>query len=77
MPQVHLKSARKRVSVPTIAGLIQRYTGMGMVEARRLAERVVAGKTATVHTDDHDAAFDLTDQLMTFGVEAEADEGDY
>jgi hypothetical protein len=40
--------------------------GMGMVEACKLAEQVVEGKPATIRTDGHDAAFDLTDKLMSF-----------
>ena len=77
MPQVHLRRVRHRVSVETIAGLIQRYTGKGMVESRNIARQVVEGKSVSVYSDDLDAVFDLADQLISFGVEAEADEGDY
>jgi hypothetical protein len=74
---VHMKRVRHRVNVETSAGLIQRYTGKGMVEARGLAQQVADGKPVTVYSDDVDAVFDLADQLTSFGVDAEADEGDY
>lgn len=78
MPQVHLKGVRNRVRAETVAGLIQRYTGKGMVESKRIADQVVAeGKEATVYVDDFDAVYDLAEQLVNLGVNAEADESDY
>jgi hypothetical protein len=77
MPQVHLRGTRHTVRGDTLALTIQRYTGLGMVQARRVADEVASGKPVSLYVDDFDAVYDLADQLTALGVEAEADESDY
>jgi hypothetical protein len=77
MPQLHLRGTRSRVSRDHLAGIIQRYTGVGMVDARRVADDVIAGRPVSLYVDDFDAVYDLADMLTSLGVDADADEGDY
>ena len=77
MPRVHLSRARAGVSRETITSTIQRYTGMGTVEATRAADDVLAGRPASVYVDDFTSVYELADVLTSLGVEAEADETDY
>lgn len=77
MPQVHINGKRYRVSRDALANTIQRYTGKGMVEARRLADRALAGERLSLYVDDFDSVYDLEDMLMAMGINAEADESDY
>lgn len=77
MPQVHISRARSGVSRETITSTIQRYTGLGTVEARRAVDDVLAGRPASVYVDDFTSVYELADVLTSLGVDAEADETDY
>lgn len=77
MPRVHITRARAGVSHETITSTIQRYTGLGTVEARRAAADVLAGRAASVYVDDFTSVYELADVLTSLGCEAEADETDY
>ncbi|HYJ80589.1 MAG TPA: hypothetical protein VEW03_13335 [Longimicrobiaceae bacterium] len=77
MPQVHLTGTRYRVSREAVADTVQQYTGIGTVEARQIADRVIGGQTASLYVDDFNVVYDLADILTAMGVNAEADEGDY
>ncbi|HEX9935738.1 MAG TPA: hypothetical protein VGB15_01395 [Longimicrobium sp.] len=77
MPQVHIRNVRHGVSRESVASTIQQYTGMGMLDARRAAEKAVAGEPTSVYVDDFHAVYELADLLTGMGVEAEADESDY
>lgn len=77
MPQVHLNGSRATLSRDALASVIQRYTGRGMVEARRVAAQIIEGKRVSLYVDDFDAVYDLADMLSSMGVEAEPDEADY
>jgi len=77
MPQVHISKVRHGVSRESVSAAIQQYTGMGLVDARRTAERAVAGEPTSVYVDDFHAVYELADLLMDLGVEAEVDESDY
>ena len=77
MPQVHLNGTRVTLSRDALAAVIQRYTGRGMVEARRVADNIIGGKRVSLYVDDFDAVYDLADMLSSMGVDAEPDEGDY
>lgn len=77
MPQVHLNGTRTTLSRDALATVIQRYTGRGMVEARRVAGQIIEGKRVSLYVDDFDAVYDLADMLSSMGVEAEPDEADY
>lgn len=77
MAQVHLRGARYAVRRPAMEASLQAYCGLGLVEARALAERIVAGERVSVHMEDADAAYSLATELVELGVNAEADESDY
>jgi hypothetical protein len=77
MPQIHLNGTRGTLSRDALASVIQRYTGRGMVESRRFADNIIAGKRVSLYVDDFDAVYDLADMLSSMGVEAEPDEADY
>jgi nitrogenase molybdenum-iron protein alpha/beta subunit len=77
MPQVHLNGTRITLSRDALASVIQRYTGRGMVEARRVATQIIEGKRVSLYVDDFDAVYDLADMLSSMGVDAEPDEADY
>ena len=76
MPQVHMAGIRYTVRQAALTRVIQTYTGMGTVEARRAARAVAAGGRVTVRVDEPDQAYDLASELLSLGVNAEADEGD-
>lgn len=77
MPQVHIRRVRYDVSRESVANTIQEYTGMGMLEARRLADEAVSGKETSIYVDDFTTVYELADLLTSLGVEAEPDESDY
>ena len=77
MPQVHIRSVRWGVSRESVASTIQQYTGMGALDARRAADKAVAGEQTSVYVDDFHAVYELADLLTSMGVDAEADESDY
>ena len=77
MPQVHMTGVRYGVRQAALASALQVYTGMGTIEARRVADRVIEGKRASVLIEDPDQAYNLATELTSLGVNAEADESDY
>lgn len=77
MPQVHIRRVRYGVSRESVASTIQQYTGMGTLDARKIADDAVAGKETSVYVDDFAAVYELADLLTGLGVEAEPDESDY
>ena len=77
MPQVHMTGVRYGVRQAALIGAFQAYTGMGTVEARRIADAVVAGTRTTLRVEDADQAYDLAAELASLGVNAEADDSDY
>ena len=77
MPQVHMSGVRYGVRQAALASAIQVYTGMGTIEARRVADRVMEGKRTSVLIEDPDQAYNLATELTSLGVNAEADESDY
>ncbi len=77
MPQVHLSGIRYGVRQAALTSAVQAYTGMGTIEARRLAAAVVAGTHLSIRVEDPDQAYNLATELTSLGVNAEADESDY
>ncbi|HYW07787.1 MAG TPA: hypothetical protein VE913_12585 [Longimicrobium sp.] len=77
MAQVHIAGTRYAPRQAAVTSAIQAYTGMGMIEARRLAANVIEGIPVTVPVDDPDNAYNLATELAALGVNAEADDGDY
>ena len=77
MPQVHMTGVRYAVRHAALCSAFQTYTGMGTVEARRLAGQVAGGDRVTLRVDEPDQAYDLAAELTSLGVNAEADESDY
>jgi hypothetical protein len=77
MPQVHMSGVRYGVRQAALTSAFQAYTGMGTIEARRIADAVAAGDRMTVRVEDPDAAYNLATELASLGVNAEADESDY
>ncbi|HEY0155163.1 MAG TPA: hypothetical protein VGB92_24335 [Longimicrobium sp.] len=77
MPQVHMMGVRYSVRQDALTSAFQAYTGMGTVDARRMAAAVAAGTRTTVRVEDPDQAYDLATELASLGVNAEADESDY
>jgi hypothetical protein len=76
MPQVHIRRVRYAISRESVAAMIQQYTGMSILDARRAADDAVAGKPTAIYVDDFSAVYELADMLTSLGVEAEADESD-
>ena len=76
MARVQLAGSRFSPRQAAVISALQAYTGIGMVEARRIATRVIEGGKATVHIEDPDQAYNLATELTALGVNAEADEGD-
>jgi hypothetical protein len=77
MPQVHMTGVRYGVRQAALSSALQVYTGMGTIELRRIAEDVMGGKRRTVYVEDPDQAYNLATELVSLGVNAEADESDY
>ena len=77
MPQVHMTGVRYGVRKDALTSAFQAYTGMGTVEARRMAAAVAAGTRTTLRVEDPDLAYDFATELASLGVNAEADESDY
>ncbi|MBD0319822.1 MAG: hypothetical protein ICV87_05800 [Gemmatimonadetes bacterium] len=77
MPQVHMSGVRYVVRQAALTRAFQAYTGMGTIEARRIAGAVAAGGRMTVRVEDPDQAYNLASELASLGVNAEADESDY
>lgn len=76
MPQVHIQRVRWDVSRESVASLLQQYTGMGMIEARRAADEAVSGRPVSLYVEDFTDVYELADVLTGMGVDAEADESD-
>jgi hypothetical protein len=76
MPQVHIQRARWDVSRESVASLLQQYTGMGMIEARRAADEAVSGRPVSLYVEDFTDVYELADVLQGMGLDAEADESD-
>lgn len=76
MAQVHMTGVRYGVRQAALTSALQVYTGMGTVEARRIAEAVAAGDRMTMRVEDPDQAYELASELASLGVNAEADESD-
>ncbi len=77
MPQVHMSGVRYGVRQAALTSAFQAYTGMGTIEARRIADAVASGNRMTVRVEDPDQAYNLATELASLGVNAEADESDY
>jgi len=77
MPQVHMAGVRYTVRHAALTSALQTYTGIGTVEARRIAEAVAVGSRVSVRVDDPEQAYDLASELASLGVNAEPDESDY
>lgn len=77
MPQVHMAGVRYTIRQAALTSAIQTYTGMSTVEARRIADAVVAGDRVSVRIEDPEQAYDLASELASLGVNAEPDESDY
>lgn len=77
MAQVHMTGVRYGVRQAALTSAFQAYTGMGAVEARRIADAVASGNRMTLRVEDPDQAYDLASELASLGVHAEADESDY
>jgi hypothetical protein len=77
MPQVQMAGVRYTVRPAALISALQTFTGMGTVDARRIAEAAAAGKRITVRVDEPEQAYDLAAELISLGVNAEADESDY
>jgi hypothetical protein len=77
MPQVHMSGVRYGVRQAALTSALQVYTGMGTIEARRVAGDVMAGTRRSVYLEDPDLAYNLATELVSLGVNAEADESDY
>jgi hypothetical protein len=77
MAQVHMAGTRYAPRQAAVTSALQAYTGMGMIEARRVAGKVIGGDRVTVHVDDPDHAYNLATELAALGVNAEAEDGDY
>lgn len=77
MPQVHITGIRFPVRQAAVTDALQRYAELGWVEARRSAERIMAGDRPSFHLDDFEIAYELALHLTEIGVDAEADDGDY
>jgi hypothetical protein len=69
--RVVVTGARSSVSVHSIIGILQTYTGLPLPEAQALLDRARAGERVELEVDDEYAAYDLASLLGDLGVEAE------
>jgi hypothetical protein len=76
MPQVHVTRVRWEVSRESVASVLQQYTGMGTIEARRAADEAVSGRPVSLYIEDFTDVYELADVLTGMGLDAEADESD-
>lgn len=72
--RVVVTGARSSVSVHSIIGILQTYTGLPLPEAQALLDRARGGERVELEMDDEYAAYDLAAQLADLGVEAEVPE---
>jgi hypothetical protein len=63
--------ARASVSVHSIIGILQTYTGLSLPEAQGVLDRARGGERVELAMDDEYAAYDLASLLGDLGVEAE------
>lgn len=68
--RVVVTGARPSVSVHSIIGILQTYTGVPLPEARALLDRARGGERVELEMDDEYAAYDLASLLSDLGVEA-------
>jgi hypothetical protein len=76
MPKIFIRTRRKRrgrLSVPSIASLIQQHTGATLPTARRLTDQLADGLEVILELDDEYAAYDMASILESFGLAAEVD----
>lgn len=66
--------ARPSVSVHSVIGVLQTYTGLSLPDAQALLDRARAGERVELEMDDEYAAYDLASLLGDLGVEAEVPE---
>lgn len=72
--RVVVTGARPSVSVHSIIGILQTYTGLPLPEAQALLDRARSGERVELEMDDEYAAYDLASLLGDLGVEAEVPE---
>ncbi|CAA9357706.1 MAG: hypothetical protein AVDCRST_MAG89-3538 [uncultured Gemmatimonadetes bacterium] len=72
--RVVVTGARSSVSVHSIIGILQTYTGLPLPEAQALLDRARRGERVELEMDDEYAAYDLASLLGDMGVEAEVPE---
>ncbi|HWK89825.1 MAG TPA: hypothetical protein VNP72_07510 [Longimicrobium sp.] len=72
MPTVRITAVRRSASRPSLAELVQHFTGLPLPEACRLIDRAAAGERIDVELDDQDAAYDFAALLTDLGATAEA-----
>jgi hypothetical protein len=66
--------ARTSVSVHSVIGVLQTYTGLSLPDAQVLLDRVRGGERVELEVDDEYAAYDLASLLSDLGIEAEVPE---
>jgi hypothetical protein len=76
MPQVHIHTVRWGVNRDSVADALQQYTGMGLIDAQKVATEAVSGRPASIYVEDFHDVYELADLLTDLGLEAEADESD-
>ncbi|HEY0023240.1 MAG TPA: hypothetical protein VGB24_10035 [Longimicrobium sp.] len=72
--RVVVTGARPSVSVHSVIGVLQTYTGLSLPDAQALLDRARAGERVELEMDDEYAAYDLASLLGDLGVEAEVPE---
>lgn len=72
--RVVVTGARPSVSVHSVIGVLQTYTGLSLPDAQALLDRVRRGERVELEVDDEYAAHDLASLLGDMGVGAEVPE---
>jgi hypothetical protein len=72
--RVVVTGARSSVSVHSVIGVLQTYTGLSLPDVQALLDRVRGGERVELEVDDEYAAYDLASLLGDLGVEAEVPE---
>jgi hypothetical protein len=72
--RVVVTGARPSVSVHSVIGVLQTYTGLSLPDAQALLDRVRGGERVELEVDDEYAAYDLASLLSDLGVVAEVPE---
>jgi hypothetical protein len=72
--RVVVAGARPSVSVHSVIGVLQTYTGLSLPDAQALLDRVHGGERVELEVDDEYAAYDLASLLADLGVVAEVPE---